>query len=82
MICEDIVQLMEQDMPSFFKRADVEKYTNGLFKASTISSMNRAGKGPTPRLMGRTVCYMRSEFIAWLREYYGGMHGEFTFPGQ
>lgn len=79
MISEPIFEIMAKEMPSYFRRADVAKYTQDLLQASTLANMNRAGTGPTPHMMGRTVVYMKSEFLEWLRAYYGGMSDEFNF---
>lgn len=79
MISEKIFEIMREEMPRYFRRADVAKYTQGLLQASTMANINRDGKGPEPHVMGRTVCYLKEEFLEWMREYYGGMSSEFNF---
>ena len=72
-ISEEILAVMEQELPTYFPRAELDKLTHGLLMGRTMHDLNSKGRGPKVHYMGRKACYMRNEFIDWLREYYGGM---------
>ena len=66
---EEILALMEQELPSYFTRGDIEELTHGLFKKTTMANFEAAKTGPKVHYLGRKACYIKSEFIQWLREY-------------
>lgn len=74
----EIFQLLMKELPSFFRRADVERLTNGLVKATTLANLAYEGKGPRTHRMGKHICYMKTEFLAWMVNYYEGINDGFA----
>lgn len=74
LISDEIINLMERELPSYFPRKEIDKLTHGLMKAVTLSNLEAAKIGPPVHYMGRKACYVRTEFIEWLKQYYGGMY--------
>ena len=66
---KEIVELMEQELPTYFTRTDVERLTHGLFKKGSMANLEAAKLGPKVHYMGRKACYVKSEFIEWVKEY-------------
>lgn len=73
---ETIRALLEQELPLFFPRADLYKLTNGVIGSTRMANLNHSNQGPPRHFVGRKVFYVKSEFLAWLDEYFGGMVDE------
>ena len=74
LVSDEIIALMEQELPSYFPRNKIGDLTHGLIKAVTLANLETIKAGPPIHYMGRKACYVRSEFIEWLKQYYGGMY--------
>lgn len=77
-VSETILELLEAELPSFFDRTTAVEKCNGLFTKGTLAQLEHTKLGPPTHSMGRKVFYAKHEFIAWLREYYGGMDVRFN----
>lgn len=77
-VSETIISILEAELPSFFDRATAVEKCNGLFTRGTLAQLEHVKLGPPTHGMGRKVFYAKDEFIAWLREYYGGMDVQFN----
>ena len=67
---EEIFAAIEKNTPDFFPRTKVGEITFGLMSTTTLTNLCHHGRGPTVRRMGVNVCFKKSEFLTWLRNYY------------
>lgn len=72
-VSEEILELLEKELPSFFPRTRAVKALNGIFTYQTLSNYESRKIGPPVHYMGRVACYTKESFIEWLRNYFGGM---------
>ena len=65
---EQLKQNLEQTLPEMIARKDIEKYTGGMYKLSTMQCYDHRGTGPKNRikLKGRGICYTKEALIEWL----------------
>lgn len=76
-ISEAIMQILEKELPSFFSREVAAKHLNGIFTKETLSNFEQTKNGPPVHYMGRRVFYVKTEFMSWLYQYFGGMDVEY-----
>jgi len=64
------LQFLKNKWPSaIVARSQVQFFTGGAVKGSTIANLDSLGEGPPERLrIGRSVCYPVHSFVAWLEE--------------
>lgn len=70
---DKLAELMEQELPSYFPRSEADKFTHGLIKSATLANLEKAKCGPPIVYVGKKACYLKDEFVKWIREYYGNM---------
>lgn len=77
-----ILKLYADALPDFFTRAQAAELSNGILSRDTLAYLEHSRSGPPIHYVGRKACYVKEEFIAWMENYYGGMHVKFTGFGR
>lgn len=72
-ISDEIIELIEKELPSWFTRRMAADKLNGLFSYGTLCNYGHRGFGPPVHYMGGKACYVKESFIQWLRDYYSGL---------
>lgn len=72
-IDERIVEVLKKNLPTMFRRADVDKLTGGVITASFLRNLatTKPELAPVARRFGKFVVYDKEEFLNWLELYYG-----------
>lgn len=77
MISPEIMEFLEQSLPEFIIRAQLEQQTGGLFTAAQMISLHGKRIGPRVLSLGDRAVYKKEEFLEWVKSYYGGIgHGD------
>lgn len=71
---EEILDLLEKELPAFFTRDVLVEKSHGIFTKQTLEYFSRLPNGTKTHYMGRKSVYIKDEFMSWLRNYYGGMY--------
>lgn len=71
---EELLDLIEKELPTYFTREEASAATRGLLSKQTLAHYEHIGIGPKTHYLGRRVYYIRSQFMEWMRNYYGGMN--------
>lgn len=73
-----IFEEFAEKWPSLFvARGEIEEFTEGMYKASTLNTFDAKGDGVSPRYrMGRRVFYRVSDLVAWGNGRKKGKNGE------
>ncbi|MBS6829058.1 MAG: hypothetical protein KH208_04180 [Desulfovibrio sp.] len=53
-------------LPPLILRKNIEKYLDGFISSGYLANLDSQGKGPKAIKAGRTVGYLRENFVAWL----------------
>lgn len=72
-VSHDILQLLEDELPSWFTRKMAVEKLNGIFSNSTLTNYEYRKIGPPVHYMGRHACYMKESFMEWLRNHFDNL---------
>ncbi|MBR1734641.1 MAG: hypothetical protein IJ730_04235 [Alphaproteobacteria bacterium] len=65
---------LTEDWPSpFVARTEIEKFTKGMYKKSSMNVFDTMGKGIKRRIkIGEKVGYLASDVVSWIKEKKNG----------
>ena len=69
----EIVEYLEDELPDFIPRAQIEQYTGGLVTTGQMINLHNKGMDLRVLSFGDRVVYKKEEFIKWVKSYYGGI---------
>ncbi len=76
-LSQEILTLLEKELPSWFTRQMAVEKLNGIFSHSTLTNYEYRKIGPPVHYMGGKACYVKETFLAWLKSYLGNMTVEY-----
>lgn len=69
----ELLDRIASGLPDYFPRADVGKWTNGLFSAGYLENLAVEGRGPKACFIGKKCVITKEAFMEWIeRTYYQG----------
>ncbi len=60
------IESLSKNLPPTFSRAVAAEHLKGIFSKQTLANIDCKGEGAPSVHVGRTVCYERESFLAWL----------------
>ncbi len=62
------IDTLRNTLPPTFSRAVAAEHLKGILSKQTLANIDSRGEGAPSVFVGRTVCYERESFLAWLNQ--------------